>query len=66
MKDNTLVGVVSSGTIVCAIGQPDVYTRASYFYNWIVSKMGLDSAASSANPIVQSIISNIPEILKGI
>ncbi|GAB0088647.1 serine-type enodpeptidase [Sergentomyia squamirostris] len=36
IKDrNLLVGIVSYGTIVCAMGAPDVYTRASAFKEWI-------------------------------
>ncbi|XP_055679334.1 chymotrypsin-1-like [Lutzomyia longipalpis] len=32
---NLLVGIVSYGTIICAIGSPDVFTRASAFKEWI-------------------------------
>lgn len=66
MKDNTLVGVVSFGTAICAIGQADVYSRVSYFYNWINTKMSLALASSSTNPVIQSIIANIPEILQSV
>ena len=35
-----LVGIVSYGTIVCAVGQPDVYTRASSFVSWVKENTG--------------------------
>lgn len=56
----TLVGLVSYGTKVCAIGFPDVYTRVSFFYSWINTNMALMSVASAANTVVQTIISGIP------
>lgn len=34
-RGDLLVGVVSYGTGICGIGVPDVYTRASVFYEWI-------------------------------
>lgn len=36
-RDDLLVGVVSYGTSVCAIGVPDVYTRVSVFSEWIAN-----------------------------
>lgn len=41
--NGSLVGVVSYGTAICAIGQPDVYTRVSSFVDWI------DENTSSTN-----------------
>lgn len=30
-----VVGIVSYGTAICAMGRPDVYTRVSEFESWI-------------------------------
>lgn len=34
--ENLLVGIVSYGTGICGVGVPDVYTRVSIYYQWIV------------------------------
>lgn len=45
-----LVGIVSYGTIVCAVGQPDVYTRASSFVSWVNENTGGSSSSSTESP----------------
>lgn len=36
-----VVGIVSYGTAVCAIGRPDVYTRVSEFEHWITENCAI-------------------------
>ena len=45
-----LVGIVSYGTIVCAVGQPDVYTRASSFVSWVQENTGGGNSSSTESP----------------
>ncbi|CRL02424.1 CLUMA_CG015168, isoform A [Clunio marinus] len=59
-----LVGIVSYGTAICSIGAPDVFTRASHFYDWIISNTDLSSAATTSNQQVQSILTAIPDIFQ--
>lgn len=38
-----LIGIVSWG-IPCAMGFPDVYTRISFFLDWILSETGVSAS----------------------
>jgi len=64
VRDGKLVGIVSYGTIICTIGLPDVFTRVSYFYDWINSNVQLESAALTKESEIHSIMLNLPNILK--
>jgi Trypsin len=67
--NDRLIGVVSFGSTICASGQPDVYTRISSFYDWIVIHMTIPSAATAlatANATIQAIISTLPAIFNPI
>ena len=35
----TLIGVVSGGSRTCGMGTPAIYTRVSYYRNWILNQM---------------------------
>ena len=63
--DGKQVGIVSYGTAICSIGLPDVFTRVSYFYDWITSNMIVASAAQTKESEIHLIISNLPDALKG-
>lgn len=47
-RGNLLVGVVSYGTAICAIGTPDVYTRVSVFYQWIADNTKVDGGTQES------------------
>ena len=42
-----LVGIVSYGTAICAVGLPDVYTRASSFVDWVKENTGETESGST-------------------
>lgn len=68
MSDGKLVGLVSYGTTVCALGMPDIFTRVSSFYDWITSNMIFATAISTANTVVntavQSAIASLPSVFQ--
>lgn len=62
--NGSLVGLVSYGSLICTLLYPDVYTRVSFFYDWIMSNMLITAAASNINSFISSIIAKLPDALQ--
>ncbi|CAO1415750.1 unnamed protein product [Diamesa serratosioi] len=56
-----LAGVTSYGTVICAFGKPDVFTRVSKFVDWIIINtiLGAVSVSSIASTLGANFTNNI-------
>lgn len=56
-----LAGITSYGTVICAFGKPDVFTRVSKFVDWIIINtiLGAVSVSSIASTLGANFTNNI-------